>query len=108
MAPSRSKEQSLIPFPVDTLFSGELKDFDLVIFDNLLLHVYLNQKHLEAINVSLSSLNEAVGVLSSQDMTASLKRAHAELWPGMDLPAELADIKNRLANLEAAMVQKNA
>ncbi len=43
------QEQSLIPFPVDTLFSGELKDFDLVIFDNLSLHVYLNQKHLEAI-----------------------------------------------------------
>ncbi len=43
------QEQSLIPFPVDTLFSGELKDFDLVIFDNLPLHVYLNQKHLEAI-----------------------------------------------------------
>ena len=43
------QEQSLIPFPVDTLFSGDLKDFDLVIFDNLSLHVYLNQKHLEAI-----------------------------------------------------------
>jgi len=42
-------EQSLIPFPVDTLFSGELKDFDLLIFDNLPLHVYLNQKHLESI-----------------------------------------------------------
>lgn len=67
-----------------------------------------HQKHLEAINVSLSSLNEAVGVLSSQDMTASLKRAHAELWPGMDLPAELADIKKRLATIEAAMVHNNA
>lgn len=43
------QEQSLIPFPVDTLFSTELKAFDLVIFDNLPLHVYLNQKHLEAI-----------------------------------------------------------
>jgi uncharacterized membrane protein len=43
------QEQSLIPFPVDTLFSGELKAFDLVILDNLPLHVYLNEKHLEAI-----------------------------------------------------------
>jgi len=43
------QEQSLIPFPVDTLFSEELKGFDLLIFDNLPLHVYLNQNHLESI-----------------------------------------------------------
>jgi uncharacterized membrane protein len=43
------QEQSLIPFPVDTLFSKELKTFDLLIFDNLLFRLYLNQKHLEAI-----------------------------------------------------------
>jgi uncharacterized membrane protein len=42
-------EQSLIPFPVDTLFSKELKEFDLLIFDNLPIHLYLNQKHLEGI-----------------------------------------------------------
>jgi uncharacterized membrane protein len=43
------QEQSLIPFPVDTLFSDELKNFDLVIFDDLPLHVYLSQKHFEAV-----------------------------------------------------------
>jgi uncharacterized membrane protein len=42
-------EQSLIPFPVDTIFGKEMKDFDLVVFDNLLLHFYINQKHLEAV-----------------------------------------------------------
>jgi uncharacterized membrane protein len=42
-------EQSLIPFPVDTIFGKEMKDFDLVVFDNLPLHFYLNQKHLEAV-----------------------------------------------------------
>ncbi len=49
------QEQSLIPFPVDTLFSGELKEFDLLILDNLALHVYLNQNHLEAIREFIRS-----------------------------------------------------
>jgi uncharacterized membrane protein len=43
------QEQSLIPFPVDTLFSKDLKDFDLLIFDNLPFHLYVSEKHLEAI-----------------------------------------------------------
>jgi uncharacterized membrane protein len=42
-------EQSLIPFPVDTLFSQELKEFDLVIFDNLPFHLYISGKHLRAV-----------------------------------------------------------
>ncbi len=42
-------EQSLIPFPVDTLFGKELKDFDIVAFDNLPLHFYINEKHLTAV-----------------------------------------------------------
>lgn len=35
------QEQSLIPFPVDTLFSKELDHFDLLIFDNLPAHLYI-------------------------------------------------------------------
>jgi len=43
------QEQSLIPFPVETLFTNELKNFDLVIFDNFFYEPYLNQKHLEGV-----------------------------------------------------------
>ena len=34
------QEQSLIPFPVETLFTKELSSFDLLIFDNLPFHLY--------------------------------------------------------------------
>jgi uncharacterized membrane protein len=44
-----TQEQSLIPFPVDTLFSKELKSFDLLIFDNFRHAPYLGLRHLEAI-----------------------------------------------------------
>ena len=40
------QEQSLIPFPVETLFTKELKNFDLLIFDNLPSHLYLNPNYL--------------------------------------------------------------
>jgi uncharacterized membrane protein len=43
------QEQSLIPFPVETLFTNELRNFDLVIFDNFLYDPYLNLKHLERV-----------------------------------------------------------
>lgn len=39
------QEQSLIPFPVDTLFSKELNHFDLLIFDNLPSHLYINPNY---------------------------------------------------------------
>ncbi|MFB3885917.1 MAG: glutamine amidotransferase [Thermodesulfobacteriota bacterium] len=42
-------EQSLIPFPVETLFSKEMKTFDLLIFDNLKYSLYLSPHHLESI-----------------------------------------------------------
>jgi uncharacterized membrane protein len=42
-------EQSLIPFPVETLFTHELMNFDLVIFDNFFFRPYLNRNHLESI-----------------------------------------------------------
>jgi len=42
-------EQSLIPFPVETLFSKEIKTFDLLIFDNLKYTLYLSPHHLESI-----------------------------------------------------------
>lgn len=39
------QEQSLIPFPVDTLFSKELGHFDLLIFDNLPSHLYISPNY---------------------------------------------------------------
>ncbi len=44
-----TNEQSLIPFPVETLFSKEMKTFDLLIFDNLKYTLYLSPHHLESI-----------------------------------------------------------
>jgi uncharacterized membrane protein len=43
------QEQSLIPFPVETLFSKELKNFDLLIFDNFRPHPYLRPGDLEKV-----------------------------------------------------------
>ncbi|MBM4341427.1 MAG: hypothetical protein FJ110_18020 [Deltaproteobacteria bacterium] len=43
------QEQSLIPFPVDTLFSKELNHFDLLIFDNLPSHLYISPNYYGAI-----------------------------------------------------------
>jgi uncharacterized membrane protein len=40
------QEQSLIPFPVETLFTKELSSFDLVIFDNLPAHLYIDFNYL--------------------------------------------------------------
>jgi uncharacterized membrane protein len=45
------QEQSLIPFPVETLFTKELKNFDLLIFDNFPYGLYLNPAYLETIRV---------------------------------------------------------
>ncbi|NIS59211.1 MAG: hypothetical protein GTO13_00425, partial [Proteobacteria bacterium] len=45
----RSHEQSLIPFPVETLFSKELTNFDLVIFDNFNYSLYLRPDYLESL-----------------------------------------------------------
>ena len=41
------QEQSLIPFPVETLFTKDLKNFDLLIFDNFSHQFYFNPKYLE-------------------------------------------------------------
>jgi uncharacterized membrane protein len=43
------QELSLIPFPVETLFSKEIKNFDLLIFDNVSYSLYLSPHHLESI-----------------------------------------------------------
>lgn len=45
----RSYEQSLIPFPVKTLFLTELTNFDLLIFDNFNYALYLRPEHLDSI-----------------------------------------------------------
>ena len=42
-------EQSLIPFPVETLFLKELTGFDLVIFDNFNYRLFLTPDHLESL-----------------------------------------------------------
>ena len=44
-----TQEQSLIPFPVETLFSKELTNFDLVIFDDFSYPLFLTPDHLESI-----------------------------------------------------------
>jgi len=43
------QEQSLIPFPVETLFTKELNNFDLLIFDNLLYHLYISPNYYERV-----------------------------------------------------------
>jgi len=81
------QEQSLIPFPVDTLFSTELKAFDLVIFDNLPFHVYLNQKHLEAIREFVRS-GGAFALIGGPNMADGGRIASAPL--GEVLPVGLS------------------
>jgi len=41
------QEQSLIPFPVETLFSKELPQFDLLVLDDFPFHVYVKSAYLE-------------------------------------------------------------
>jgi uncharacterized membrane protein len=43
------QEQSLIPLPIETLFTKELKSFDLLIFDNLPSHLYLRPIYFESV-----------------------------------------------------------
>jgi len=45
----RTHEQSLIPFPVETLFTKELTNFDIVIFDNFNYSLYLRPDYLESL-----------------------------------------------------------
>lgn len=45
----RTHEQSLIPFPVETLFTKELTNFDLVIFDNFNYSLFLRPDYLESL-----------------------------------------------------------
>jgi len=45
----RPHEQSLIPFPVETLFIKELAHFDLVMFDNFNYTLFLGPNHLESL-----------------------------------------------------------
>ena len=43
------QEQSLIPFPVETLFTKELNHFDLLLFDNLTYHLYISPNYYERV-----------------------------------------------------------
>jgi uncharacterized membrane protein len=49
------QEQSLIPFPVETLFLKELNTFDLLIFDNFNYSLFLNPDYLESIRSFVES-----------------------------------------------------
>jgi uncharacterized membrane protein len=48
-------EQSLIPFPVETLFLKEINTFDLLIFDNFNYSLFLNPDYLESIRSFVES-----------------------------------------------------
>jgi uncharacterized membrane protein len=50
-----SHEQSLIPFPVETLFLKELATFDLLIFDNFNYSLFLSPDYLESIRSYVES-----------------------------------------------------
>lgn len=43
------QEQSLIPFPVETLFGKEMKSFDILVFDNFVHHPYFRASYLESV-----------------------------------------------------------
>jgi uncharacterized membrane protein len=43
------QEQSLIPFPVETLFSKELSQFDLLVLDDFPFHLYVKSSYLEKV-----------------------------------------------------------
>ena len=43
------QEQSLIPFPVETLFGKEMKSFDILVFDNFVHHPYFRPSYLESV-----------------------------------------------------------
>jgi uncharacterized membrane protein len=43
------QEQSLIPFPVETLFSKELPQFDLLVLDDFPFHLYVKSAYLEKV-----------------------------------------------------------
>jgi len=43
------QEQSLIPFPVETLFSKELPQFDLLVLDDFSFHLYVKPAYLEKV-----------------------------------------------------------
>jgi uncharacterized membrane protein len=50
-----TREQSLIPFPTDTLFSKELSSFDLLFFDNFDYSIFLNAGHLQSVRIFVES-----------------------------------------------------
>lgn len=45
-----TRQLSLVPFPVDTLFLEELKNFDIVVFDNFSANQYFSNYYLERVN----------------------------------------------------------
>ncbi len=45
-----TRQLSLVPFPVDTLFLEELKNFDIVIFDNFAANQYFSNYYLQRVN----------------------------------------------------------
>jgi len=64
-------------------------------------------KYFAAINVSLASLNEAVGEIRKRNSSEALREALESLWGGVDLAGELREIKDRLEAV-AREVEKSA
>ena len=65
-----------------------------------------SEEHLEAINVSLSLLNEELGMLSRQDLSPVLKTAIETLWPNLNLPEELNRINKKIDGLVETFTKK--
>ena len=89
-------EQSLIPFPVDTLFSKELKEFDLLIFDNLPIHLYLNQKHLEGIRDFVRG-GGAFAMIGGPDLSDNGSLASSPLSDILPMESEDVDYRRESA-----------
>ncbi len=53
-----------------------------------------SNEQLRAINVSLASLNEALGVLRTRDLPRALKQALTEAWPDSELKKILEEIRS--------------
>jgi uncharacterized membrane protein len=83
-------EQSLIPFPVETLFTRELANFDLVIFDNFNYSLFLRPEYLE----NLQNFVKAGGGFAMIGGPNLFKEGRDALSPIADmLPARFSDDK---------------
>ena len=88
-------ELSVLPIKVAKVLAEQVKDSS-------------HQRHIEAINVSLASLNDAMGAIREYDFAPAMQQAVPKLWPGFNLPAEITEIKKRLSSLERVLQEERA